>query len=915
MTLLLHSTALFLLVLAGENSGTPTALPQPITDTSEDVRSSQKTLAEIRAEGTLRSRFKKHQPQPSNSETPKPAIASFRKHIEPILQKTCFQCHGQDSQEGDFRVDTLDPNLVRGEDVNWWVEVLDVLSNGEMPPPDEIELADEDRAKIVEWLTSEIQLASAIRRVEKGHTSFRRMARYEYNYALQDLLSLPFDFAKDLPPETASEDGFKNSSEVLQMSAMQFEYYRKLGYDALKKATVQGERPPEIYWAIAMEKASEQRRAKAEEELQKRLDRFKDDPEKRQKEIERQATLNKQARGGTHYKDLVSGNLFKSSWRYSGARYAWPPSDTQPDVPPVSNHVVVIPAKRSLIIELGNSIPETGTLRIRVRASQIAKDKNHTPALGLRFGWQASNNSSASEPASVEDVLVTASPDNPQFYQWDVPLSEVNVRNPMRLTGQMGKTPSPSEYFSLQNTASSGADVMIDYVEITAPVYKQWPPRSHAQIFVDSKSKHDKTQEGAYASEVLANFLSRAWRRPATETEVDQKLKLFHQIRPQTDSFQDAMLEVLATVLASPKFLYLVQSANQRQPAEDNTAVTLTDSKLTDAELATRLSMFLWCSTPDQKLMELAQRGELRDSAVLAKQVERMLSDPRADRFSKHFVRQWLGMQLLDFLSVDRKVYPRFDSELKEAMQAEPVALFNDILQNNESVLDFIHADYALVNERLARHYKLDQVYGSHFQKVRLPDGDIRGGLLTQAGLLAMNSDGKDSHPLKRGIWMLESLLNDPPAPPPPAVPEIDLADPEIAKLTLKERIENHRNNAACLSCHAKIDPWGIAFENFDAVGSWRTNIKGKPVDASSLLFNKQPLDGMDGLKRFLLANRQDQFVRAIVYKLATFALGRPLSFGDRADIDKITVDVRNKQDRLQDLVTLIVTSELFQSK
>ena len=162
---------------------------------------------------------------------------------------------------------------------------------------------------------------------------------------------------------------------------------------------------------------------------------------------------------------------------------------------------------------------------------------------------------------------------------------------------------------------------------------------------------------------------------------------------------------------------------------------------------------------------------------------------------------------------------------------------------------------------------------------------------------------------------MLESLLNDPPAPPPPAVPEIDLADPEIAKLTLKERIENHRNNAACLSCHAKIDPWGIAFENFDAVGSWRTNINGKPVDASSLLFNKQPLDGMNGLKRFLLANRQDQFVRAIVYKMATFALGRPLSFSDRADIDEITVNVRNKQDRLKDLVTLIVTSELFQSK
>jgi len=198
---------------------------------------------------------------------------------------------------------------------------------------------------------------------------------------------------------------------------------------------------------------------------------------------------------------------------------------------------------------------------------------------------------------------------------------------------------------------------------------------------------------------------------------------------------------------------------------------------------------------------------------------------------------------------------------------------------------------------------------------VKLGPQHRRGGLLTQAGLLAMNSDGKDSHPLKRGIWMLESLLNDPPPPPPPAVPEIDLADPEIAKLTLKQRIENHRNHPACISCHAKIDPWGIAFENFDAVGKWRTQIQGKPVDATSFLFNKQKLDGMEGLKRFLLENRQDQFARAMVHKLTTYAMGRPLTFSDRSDVDHITADLRKQGDGLATLVKLIVASDLFQSK
>ena len=178
-----------------------------------------------------------------------------------------------------------------------------------------------------------------------------------------------------------------------------------------------------------------------------------------------------------------------------------------------------------------------------------------------------------------------------------------------------------------------------------------------------------------------------------------------------------------------------------------------------------------------------------------------------------------------------------------------------------------------------------------------------------------MNSDGKDSHPLKRGIWLLESLLNDPPPPPPAAVPEIDLSDPEILKMTLKERMEDHRNDPACYSCHAKIDPWGIAFENFDATGSWRDTIDGKPVDASAKLFNKQDLNGIDGLKRFLLENRQDQFCRATTYKLATYALGRPLSFADRASIDDLTARLRNKGDGLTDLVSLIVTSDLFINK
>ena len=272
-------------------------------------------------------------------------------------------------------------------------------------------------------------------------------------------------------------------------------------------------------------------------------------------------------------------------------------------------------------------------------------------------------------------------------------------------------------------------------------------------------------------------------------------------------------------------------------------------------------------------------------------------------------------MQLLDYLQSDKTVHPHFDDLLKESMQGEPIAFFQHVLDNDLSVLDFVHTDYGIVNQRLARHYGLPNVYGTDFQRVTFSPEHQRGGLLTQAGLLAMNSDGKDSHPLKRGVWLLERILNDPPPPPPADVPEIDLADPKIAQMTLKQRIEDHRNHAACMSCHIKIDPWGIAFENFDALGGWRSEANGKPVEATSTLSNKQKINGVDGLKRYLLANRQDQFVGAVVHKMATYALGRPLTFADHSSVQQIAADLRQHGDGLATLVELIVMSDLFQKR
>lgn len=865
------------------------------------------TFAKVKAAGARRSSFGNRPTDSVATLSSQPRLGEFRAEIEPILKKVCIQCHGSQTQEGNIRIDTLDPDLLHGNDVDWWLEILAVLSNSEMPPPDEAEMTDEDRGKVIEWLSNEIQVASNVRRAKGGHSSFRRMTRYEYNYALQDILRLPWDFAKDLPPEASSEDGFQNSSESLHMSVMQFETYRRLARKALLRATVRGERPPVFHWGVTMKNAAKIEWPKQTEQLEKVKEQLKDNPAKQKQELDRLTASFKKPHPNTYYRDLATGRTARATWAYNGAKYAFKPTDSRPDIPASFDHVAVIPRGKNqkLTVELGDQIPDEGIMRVRVRASRIFEEDTPIPSMQLEFGWRASNEGRAVIRVSTEDTPVKVGPDNPKIYQWDVPLGEIYPRNSVRKKSPLGALPSPSEYIRLVNSSASQGDIQIDYVEVAAPVYDEWPPESHKRIFFDSENRKN---EPVYAREVLTAFMARVWRRSVAAEEVDQKIRLYRKMREECDSLEQTMVEVLATVLSSPNFLYIVRDGAAGEPGEQ------AQRQLSADELATRLSMFLWCSVPDARLLELAGSGQLSNSDVLAGQVGRMLADPRSQRFSKHFVHQWLDMQLLDFLNIDQHV-PFFDPLLKEAMQHEPIALFHEILQNDESVLNFIHADYTMANERLALHYGLPRIYGNHFRRVKLDLSHRRGGLLTQAGLLAMNSDGTDSHPLKRGIWLLESLLNDPPPPPPPAVPEIDLADPEIAKLTLKERIEDHRNHAACMSCHAKIDPWGIAFENYDAVGRWRNQIKGKPVDATGLLFNNQKLNGMDGLKRFLLKNRQDQFVRAMVHKMTTYALGRPLTFADHSRVDGITSDVRKRGDGLATMILLVATSELFQSK
>ena len=864
------------------------------TALSAPAYAQQPSFAEARAQGALRSSYRNPDREPTSEAAPGPDLATFTAQIRPILERTCFRCHGEKRQKGDLRLDTLDPDLFGGDDVDWWLDVLAAVSNGEMPPEDEQKLTESDQARLVDWLAKESQRASRARRANSEHSSFRRMTSYEFSYALQDLLGVSYDFTEDLPPDPTSEDGFQNSSEVLHITSIEFRAYLEAARKALALATFSGDRPAPLRWSVSMRDPAEREFRGQDTQREQVRKKHAEEEEKLQAELKKLAQRHRAGRNDVHYLERSTGRTARHRWGYNGGKFAWPPSTELQPAPAVGDTIALIPPRRGLKVELGDRVPERGTLRIRIRAARAQGDADRPPRVRLVFGWQASNDSQANVVVTERDVVVDAPMDAPRFYQWDLPIPGIYPRNSVRGINKMGDLPNPSEFLRIDNASRQGAALVVEHVEVTAPVYPEWPPRSHREIFPERGT----SSEADYAGEVLRQFLSRAWRRPPTDDELARKLRLFTRLRPSCGSLEQALVEVLASTLASPNFLYLVTAGDAEA--------------LSDHELATRLSMFLWCSTPDAELLELASQRRLRDPEVFGAQIERLLQSPKARRFSQQFVRQWLNLALLDYLEVNKKAYPNYDRALHEAMQREPIAFFEEVLREDLSVLEFVHSEFAMANERLAEHYDASEIIGNDLQRVALTSEQPRGGLLTQAGLLAMNSDGVDSHPLKRGIWMLERLLDDPPPPPPAAVPEIDLADPRIAKMTLKERIEDHRDQAACRSCHQKIDPWGIAFENYDALGSWRDQIDGKPVDAVGVLFNDQRLDGMDGLKRFLLLHRQDQLVRALVRKLTTFALGRPLAFGDLAAIDEITAEVRRRGDGLATMVRVIASSPLF---
>jgi hypothetical protein len=802
-------------------------------------------------------------------------LISFSK-VAPIFKQHCHRCHATEKPKGDLRIDRLNPDLIQGKDSERWREVLDRLHFGDMPPETEPPLETADRELLTSWIVQEQRRAA---RAANPATHFRRLTRHEYQRTMQDLLGLPIEFGSRLPEDGRSKEGFRNDGDALGMSPLQYEMYLQIADEALAEAIVSGP-APEVhrFRLVANQPASVL--PKPENRAGETYDYAAND---KRFTINADCEFGKQEVGTllpAAPRPFHEAALKRPDFRYGFRLYqAYRKGETR----------LVVRAARG---ESGPAAP----------LPQLAVGLGCTNMHGIELR-------NIGEPITI---------DHAEFrdYEFRVRMEDYPLPNPGRLEERN------STVVMVWNPAKAGANeaaspkLKIEWIEFASPFFEAWPPASHTNILFANSG----LAEPDYAREVLRRFTTRAFRGSVEPAELDRLMEYWTIARQDSDSLEVSLRETLSLALTSSRFLALPASRSEGGGKQ----------RLTDHELAARLSYFLWSSMPDETLFRLADESKLRDPSVLAEQVRRMIQDPKARQFAEQFSEQWLELDRLQRVTVDPNRYPQFNDpltriELLAAMRLETIHFFHEVLRGDLSILSFLDADFTFVNETLAAHYGIPDVQGPKFRKVKLDPASHRGGVMTHASILTGLSDGSDAHPIKRGMWLLKNLLDDPPPPPPPNVPELNRDnDPKLRGLTVPEALALHRSSTSCNTCHVKIDPWGIAFEEYDAVGNWQRDGIGAelrkrrtshPIDSVAELPTGAKVSGLQELKAELLRSRSDDFRRAMLRKVATYALGRSLTLSDTEAIDALVPILKQRGDRLPALIELAVTSEPFQTK
>jgi len=835
------------------------------------------------------------------------------------LKQHCYSCHDAKKAKAGFRIDELGTDFLSGKTADQWHELINQINSGEMPPKEEPRPDANAAFAVVEWVGANLKNAERQARMAGGRILMRRLNRQEYANTVGDLFRLDPNFVEKLKRELPADGKAEGFDRI--GSALFFDQTQMLGY---------------LDWAgqIARE-AVQSAPPKAETyvyEAEKHLNRNEGPTTEVAQAIDHQIPL-----GPTFYDKKATG---VEMWAGHGGKpdednktWAMVPYGPRPDLTKlvtqdgyyrVRVHAGASPGARGTPVvmrltyatgtplESVHDITIQGTLEkpgvaetlLFLRSGQPDQQKPLVPT------WNGINNLRVNNPewgtVHLRWLVVQGKLSKAAAARDDAEVARLKVEREQALKDLNAFT-GPKWIPHPTHNAATAPRLFLDKIEVEGPLPKEWPPTSHTVIGLNDKTPQNETG----LRTMFAWLLPRAYRRPVEKPEVDKFVQIStNAMQRDKMTFHDALRVGVQTMLCSPGFVFI----QEPQPRTD--AAVKGTRPLNDFELASRLSYFLWSSLPDDALLSLAVKGQLRQPATLRAQVTRMLADPSSRRFVENFAGQWLNVE--QFGSVEpAKEYKDYDAALKTSSREEPLAFFQQVLTENLPVANFLDSDFLVINKRLALHYGIEGVSSEAFQKVALKPEHHRGGVLGMAGLLTLLSDGTRTLPVRRGAWVLEKLLNDPAPPPPPNAGDIQ---PNTAgkNLTVRERLKLHRDEPNCASCHAKLDPYGLALENYDAIGAWRERQNGEgivgpkapPIDPSGTLKSGREFKDLHGYKAGLMAE-QHKFIRAFTEKLLTYALGRPVGYVDSATIETVL----KSEPRLQSLVQAVVASEPFQTK
>ena len=814
--------------------------------------------------------------------------------IKPFLKKHCFACHGPEKQKQQIRYDNLSADLSHPDTLELWQDVVDQLNLGEMPPSKKPQPAATERKMIVDTMTVALKRAYLQKNSTGQQAVIRRLNKFELRNTLRDLfhfqhpdfqpsaVSELYDFNGNgitafttiEPTRAFAEDeqakGFDNIGDKLVMSDFLLKQLIEAAEKSINMATASEKPKPfeDKTWKSPISKRSLHNNSLARyqrnlgngyDEIYQRFDRYnRIGPDK--------------FNGGMG----VSGK-FKITVKLSGHNQQHPWGD-------ILNTKQNEPFAIGLYLERKEhlrgpqmsrkaqwKIPGDGKIRTFTFTSYI--DQKWTPWIGWENGPHIKHNIHGNLVKKYYPSKYVKSKDIKRDV-WAKKMAEV-----------------------LFNQGYKGPTIRVHSMRIER-VKEQWPPKSHQALYGNGKSIDYK--------KLLLTFIERAYRRPVKESDADEYLKLINTMKSKGQNDQQALQTAYIAILCSPNFLYIKQKSKD----------------LTDYEIAERLSYFLWSSMPDDRLFQLAKEGKIRNRKILLNEVDRMLNDPKAAAFSRHFTERWLHLHDLGKMPPDNKgPLKAYYQITKKKMLDQVEHFFTDLLKSNGSIRNFIYSDYTFSNNMLDQHiYKQGGISGAYLRKVKLKD-KRHGGIFTMPAVMTVTANGVDTSPILRGVFVLENILGTPPSPPPPDVEPL-AADVSGAK-TLKEKMAAHREHEACHSCHRKIDPMGFAMESFDAIGQLRTHYPkenkkskkpGELIDTSSEMSDGTKIKDIIEFKQMLL-KKEDFIYRCLTEKMMTYASGRLMEPGDRGEIDRITSLHKKGGLGLKNLVKLVVLSSIFIKK